>query len=313
MKTLGIIVGILFWSNFVMAGDQKTFTADCLEAGSVVCYDKTLNPNVPAATGTYIPPRPEISFCLREKGDFDNFGQPDVAKSPAKLDFQRKDGQDGSRVKLGLIMVGSAFNDTWQPFGSLAWNRDASWNVASRTEIRDAKVGVTGTAYQTDDLEWSLHSTVTYRYREDRYGTKDGNAFGLHASIVKLAWVNAKPFIFVPYFGLLLDEQNGGSVTDGKWESAYFGATLTIPLNNWIKGLSISGNYETFQDDSAPNGQPKRSASVASTSLQYSFTDPDDNEVKWRPSISFIRKTGEDVRSGGTRENMSVLSFGLLH
>lgn len=313
-----IAIGVVFWSGVAIAGEQTGATDECLlivdDAKRLACYDKALKRVKPEAPGTKVDAIPAIRYRVLQKGDYDNFAKADVTAKPATLDLQRKGGQDGSRVQLGLVAVGSAFNDAgWQAFGSLAWNRDATGEVAKRKDLRDAGIGVTGTLLQTDDLEWSLFSTVRYRHRQDLYGTKDGNAVGLHGNFVKLGWVDGKPFIFVPYAGLLLDKRNGGGATNGQWNSAYAGATLTVPLNNWVRGLSLSGSFERFHDFSTPNGQAKRSASWASPALSYEFTDPEDKTVKWRPSLGLSRQTGEDVRAGGGRENKTVLSFGLKY
>lgn len=317
MKT-AIAVGIVFWSSIAVAGDVKDATDECLSIADnekrLACYDKAMKREKPEAPVTKIDAVPAIRFRVLQKGDYDNFAKADVAAKPATFDFQRKDGQDGSRVQLGVIAVGSAFNDAgWQPFGSLAWNRDATGDVTKRKDLRDAGIGVTGTLLQSNDLEWSLHSTVRYRHRQDLYGTKDGNAIGIHGNVVKLGWADAKPFIFVPYVGILLDKRNGGGTTDGHWNSAYIGTTLTAPLSNWIRGLSISGTFERFHDYSTPNGQLKRSTSSASPSITYEFTDPEDKTVKLRPSISLSRQIGEDVRAGGSQENKTMLSFGLKY
>lgn len=315
---VAIAVGIGFWSSLAIAGDQKGAADECLSVGDdakrLACYDKALKREKPEAPGTKVDAVPRISFRVLQKGDYDNFAKADVTAKPATFDLQRKDGQDGSRVQLGVIAVGSAFNDAgWQAFGSLAWNRDTTGDVTKRKDLRDAGVGVTGTLLQTDDLEWSFYSTARYRHRQDLYGTKDGNAVGLHGSVVKLGWVDGRPLIFVPYVGLLLDKTNGGGATDGQWNSAYIGATLAVPLKNWIRGLSISGTFERFHDYSTPNGQSRRSASAASPSITYEFTDPDDKTVKWRPSVSLSRQTGEDVRASGIPENKTVFSFGLKY
>lgn len=315
---IAIVVGIVVWSSVAIAEDQKGATAECFSIGDdtqrLACYDKKLEREKPDAPGKKIDAIPSISFRILQKGDYDNFAKADVTAKPATFDLQHKDGQDSTRIQLGVLAVGSAFNDAgWQAFGSLAWNRDTTGDTTKKKDLRDAGVGVTGTLLQSNNLEWSLYSTARYRHRQDMYGTKDGNAVGLHGSIVKLGWADGNPLIFIPYFGLLLDKRNGGSTTDGQWNSAYIGATLTVPLNNWIRGLSISGAFERFHDYSTPNGQSKRSASSASPAVTYEFSNPDDKTVKWRPSVSLSRQTGEDVRAGSGQENKTMFSFGLKY
>jgi len=315
---IAFVAGLVFWSSVAIAGDQKVATDACLsitdDAKRLACYDNALMREKPEAPGTKVDAIPTVRFRVLQRGDYDNFAKADVTAKPGTFDFQRKDGQDGSRVQLGVIAVGSALNDAgWQPFGSFAWNRDTTGDATKRKDLRDAGIGVTGTLLQSDDFEWSLHSTMRIRHRQDLYGAKDGNAFGIHGNVVKLGWVDAKPVIFVPYIGILLDTRNGGGATNGNWNSAYVGTTLTVPLSNWTRGLSISGMFERFHDYSVPNGQLKRSASSVSPSVSYEFTDPENKMVKWRPSISLSRQIGEDVRAGGNQENKTVLSFGLKY
>ncbi len=317
MRTV-IAISIVIYSCIVSAVDKTDMFDECVsmenDTKRLACYDNSLKLAEPEAPSKKVDPIPVIRFRVLQKGDYDNFAKADITAKPATFDLQRKDGQDGSRVQLGVIAVGSAFNDAgWQAFGSLAWNRDTTGDVVKRKELRDAGIGVTGALLQSNDVEWSLYTTLHYRHRQDSYGSKDGNAFGIHGNVVKLGWVDAKPFIFVPYAGILLDNRNGGGTTDGRWNSAYIGAILTIPLSNWIQGLSVSGTFERFHDYSAPNGQLKRSASSSSPSITYEFTDPEDKKAKWRPSISLTRQVGEDVRTGGNRENKTMLSFGLKY
>lgn len=316
MKT-SIAFGISILSIAAYATEQKDKFDECIsienDTKRLACYDLITRAKSEAISKK-VTPIPAISFRVFQKGDYDNFAKADVAAKPATFDLQRKDGQDGSRAQLGVIAVGSAFNDAgWQAFGSLAWNRDTAGDIAKRKDLRDAGVGVTGTLLQSSDLEWSIYTTLRYRHRQDLYGSKDGNAFGIQGNIVKLGWVDSKPFIFVPYAGILMDKMNGGGTTDGQWNSAYIGAMLTIPLFNWARGLSVSSTFERFHDYSAPNGQLKRSASSSLSSVTYEFTDPEDNTVRWRPSVSLTRQVGEDVRAGGSRENKTMLSFGLKY
>lgn len=321
MKT-PLVVGAAIWSCAAIAGDQKGNADECFsildDAKRVACYDQALKRPKPeeagATVGTTVPPIPAISFRVLQKGDYDNFAKADVTAKPATFDIQHKDGQDSSRIKLGLIAVGAAFNDAgWQAFGSLALDRDATGDIKKRKDLRDIGLGVTGTLLQSNDLEWSLFTTVRYRHRQDLYGSLDGDAVGFNANIVKLGWVSGKPVIFVPYAGLLLDRRNGGGTTNRQWNSAYMGATIKIPLGNWITGLSVSGTFEHFQDYSVSNEQIKRSASSGSPEISYEFTDPEDKATKWRPSVSLSRQIGEDVRAGGSRENKTMFSFGLKY
>ena len=309
---------------------QSVSTSACSQIDNtndrLTCFDKAFPrvaprtvaaetpPVVPAPASRIVDPVPLVSLRVLQQGDYDNYANADVVAKPAIFSVQRKDGIDSSLVKLGVLAVGRAVNDLgWQPFASVAWDRDTSGPATKHKDTREVGAGITGTLLQTDDAEWSLFGTARYKHRNDLYGASGGNSWGMHGSLIKLSWVNAQPAIFVPYAGFLSDQRTSAADGAGRWDTAYVGSSLTVPLTRLFRGLTISGTYERFKDTSIPSGELRRSSKFAKADVAIEFTDPEDKTAKLRPTISLSRQVGDDVRGGTGSQNKTILSLGVKY
>lgn len=261
-----------------------------------------------------IPPKPIVEFRLVQEADIAQNLALNAAKKPATISFQRDRGVDGTRAQGTVLMIGRpyAHHGEMQPFGSISWNRDAT-NPDKKSDLRDFGLGTTLPIIGSN--EFYLLSDLRYRYRKDLYDNLTGHGFAFNSNAIYSPFVNSSRYIFYPYFGALLDDHNGGGITDGNWSSVYGGLYLEIPLAKWskLRGLTFSARFEHFQDQSVPSGQNKRSENASQLDLNYQFYDPKNKEAKWMPSISLSREIGKDVRLGGDKSNKTMLNLGVSY
>ncbi len=273
------------------------------------CYDQLLKR--PPGPDKKLPIPSDVKIKVLQKATWNNFRNNDLVDKPSTIDFQRKNGVDGTRVQFGTVAY-RPIDDLgqWVGFASAAWNRDAT-DPSKKKDIRDTGLGF-ASFLPILDYEFGVQGVFQFVHRHDINNQLDGNRWNAHFNLEVNNWVQQDPFIFIPYFAYLHDKR---MIKDfyGNWRSIYYGFSFGVPIHAISKHLTIVAEARRFNDVSVPSAFERRHLNFGSLAIVYEFTDPEDKSISFRPSISISRTTGTDVLSGWDKENKTVASLGVKY
>jgi hypothetical protein len=253
-------------------------------------------------------------FQVRDQGTANQAG-----KDPATFSASRNKGEDVSLIQAAVIWSGPPLNAAgWQPFGSVAINRNTL--SKSATDVRSGAMGLTGTIFDYYESGFAIWATLSGSAREDQLKRTASNTVtsdnyvvirGLDSGIPFKA--DSNEFNFFPRIGLQYEDQHevASGSAPGTYHAYFWGARASFWPGRLSDRVQITGTYLRFHDFSTSNGLAERHDSYAKLSIDYYLLDPLAENAWLQPVIGIEREVGDNPITGSLGNNRTTLAFKL--
>jgi len=290
--------------------DCKAITDD---AKRLACFDQQFGVEKPPPKFQELRPVWVTRIKLRDEGTWDRLG-----KEPAAISASRVNGEDASRIKAGVVVLGPATEGGWQLFGGIGINRNTL--TKDRADVRSITGGISGSIFNYYETGFSLWSTITLGARENKVDNAESSFARIDNYVAIRGLADGEEFAkgknefrLLPRFGVQLEDLHRvkqGS-TPGNAQSVYLG----LRYDYWPGAISdrvqLTAQTQRFRDTSVDTGMQRRTVSYHRLSADYHFYDQNDKTAWVTPILSLEREVGEDPLSGVPRVGRTQLSLKL--